>query len=384
MTKAWPGLRVGVDEAYCTEGVEPIVAQGVEDALAALAGAGAKIVPIAMPEHDELIHLWAPFCAAECAVHHAETYPARAAEYGPSLKGLIDAGIAASGLELARANVARSAFKGRLARIFQTIDLIAAPSFFMATPLDSAIEALAAGADGLYKLTRLHRPLRFLGQPDPLLALRLLGPGSAARLPADRATPRRGPVVARGPRLPASHRLGRAASGDLRCFLAVANREGKLFQLRVATLSVLLNGLGHRGAGRTAPDEVVNQGDDAIAERARTDAASHIGVQIHALEAASFGDALADRPAERARVRRRHQVHAWDPRAEKFSNRRRIAGDQGRPGGQNLKYLVGNGVVRALVGTEHPKRGGGAVDPAGEVLVGHPRNPPQVRQRVLR
>ena len=159
------GLRVGVDEAYCTEGVEPVVAQGVEDALAALAGAGAKIVPIAMPEHDELIHLWAPFCAAECAVHHAETYPARAAEYGPSLKGLIDAGIAASGLELARANVARSAFKGRLARIFQTIDLIAAPSFFMATPLDSAIEALAAGADGLYKLTRFTGPYDFSGSP---------------------------------------------------------------------------------------------------------------------------------------------------------------------------------------------------------------------------
>ncbi len=165
LDQAPTALRVGYDEAYCTEGVDPVVAKGVKDAVAALAGVGAEIVPIAMPEHDELINLWGPFCAAECALHHERTYPARADEYGPSLKGLIDAGIAATGIDLARGNVARSAFKGQLARMFQNVDMIAAPSLFIPTPLDSAIEELAAGEGGLYKLVRFTAPYDFSGSP---------------------------------------------------------------------------------------------------------------------------------------------------------------------------------------------------------------------------
>ncbi len=159
------GLRIGVDEAYCTDGVEPIVAKGVKDAIAALAGAGAEIVPIAIPEHDALINYWLPFCAVETAFHHERTYPARADEYGPELRGFLDAGLAATGLDLARANIARSAFKGQLVRIFQNVDMIAAPSFFMPTPLDGAIDELAAAEDGLYKLIRFTGPYDFSGSP---------------------------------------------------------------------------------------------------------------------------------------------------------------------------------------------------------------------------
>ena len=47
--------------------------------------------------HRRDVEGWAPFCAVETAVAHEATYPARAAEYGPALAGLIELGRGADG-----------------------------------------------------------------------------------------------------------------------------------------------------------------------------------------------------------------------------------------------------------------------------------------------
>lgn len=43
------GLRIGFDERYCTDGIDPLVTRMIEDALAVLRGRGAVVTAIRLP-----------------------------------------------------------------------------------------------------------------------------------------------------------------------------------------------------------------------------------------------------------------------------------------------------------------------------------------------
>ncbi len=81
-----------------------------------------------------MVELWAPFCAIETAFVHRDTYPARKAEYGPTLAGFIDAGRSADPLTIARSNIERDRFKGKLVRLFQKVDLVLMPAIGLGAP----------------------------------------------------------------------------------------------------------------------------------------------------------------------------------------------------------------------------------------------------------
>ena len=159
------GLRIGWDETYCSLDVEPLVTVGVREALEVLEQAGAEIVEVALPNTTEVIENWAVLCAAETAVAHEATYPSCADSYGPELAGFIDSGIQATSLDVARANICRNHWRGTLSRIFQRVDMIIAPALSFSTPPESTIRKLAAGEDGLVKLTRYTAPYDLSGSP---------------------------------------------------------------------------------------------------------------------------------------------------------------------------------------------------------------------------
>ena len=92
-----------------------------------MAAIGAELVEIRFPDVAAVVELWVPFCAIETAFVHRETYPARKAEYGPTLSGFIDAGRSADPLTIARSNIERDRFKGELVRLFQKVDLVLMP-----------------------------------------------------------------------------------------------------------------------------------------------------------------------------------------------------------------------------------------------------------------
>jgi amidase len=97
------GLRIGVPTNVV--GMDADSRSALDGAIAALAAAGGSMVEIVLPPLDEPTVQWLSLCGVEAALAHEKTYPARAAEYGPVLAGLLEAGCQVSTLDLARLRV---------------------------------------------------------------------------------------------------------------------------------------------------------------------------------------------------------------------------------------------------------------------------------------
>ena len=123
------GLRIGFDEAYATSRVDASIVSSMRECLAVLQAAGATGVPITFPDTAEVIAAWFPLATAEAAAAHAADYPARAADYGPGLGGLLNTGINTSGIDYAKAHATRQIFRGQLAQLFSAVDVVIAPAW---------------------------------------------------------------------------------------------------------------------------------------------------------------------------------------------------------------------------------------------------------------
>jgi amidase len=123
------GLRIGFDEAYCTEGVAAPAAAALRDARDVLRAAGAEIRPVTIPPRADVTARWLTLCAPEAALAHAETFPSRRSEYGPELAQILDLGAKISARDYAQAHLARLAFAGALAPVFEHVDLFLSPSW---------------------------------------------------------------------------------------------------------------------------------------------------------------------------------------------------------------------------------------------------------------
>ena len=113
------GLRVGVDPAWNSDGVDPATQEVVSR--------GGRVLRIARRRHrrgavsrcDADVADWVPNCAVEAAVAHEATYPARKAEYGPVLAAVIEAGRRLVGLAYQEILLRRLDFRGRVAALSQ-------------------------------------------------------------------------------------------------------------------------------------------------------------------------------------------------------------------------------------------------------------------------
>ncbi len=122
------GTRIGLDEGYVTQGVDPELSRAVLDGVKVLEGLGAEIVEVKMPDVDRYLPFWPSLCAAEAVAAHRAFYPSRRDEYGPYFQGWLDLGAKVSGADYAEANNQRNECNGLLRLAFQGIDALACPS----------------------------------------------------------------------------------------------------------------------------------------------------------------------------------------------------------------------------------------------------------------
>ncbi len=123
------GMRIGHDETYTTEDVEPSFARAVIDGLKVLEDLGAEIVEVKMPERlIEYMEAWLVICASEAAAAHADTYPSRADEYGPWFREWLRRGAGYTSTEYAKAHELRLMCNAELRNTMRGIDLLACPS----------------------------------------------------------------------------------------------------------------------------------------------------------------------------------------------------------------------------------------------------------------
>jgi amidase len=158
------GLVIGVDWDFATQDVDPAMANAFTAAIATLEALGAKIRPVTFPPHPAAESF--PLMTAEIVVSHEETFPSRADDYGPRLRGMLEAGQQMSGAMVAKANLARLRFNGQLARIFDEVDILAVPTLPTGAPSWERIEEMANDLQAMINgLMRYTVPFDLSGSP---------------------------------------------------------------------------------------------------------------------------------------------------------------------------------------------------------------------------
>jgi amidase len=123
------GVRVGYDQRYATEGVAAPLASAIGSALDVLERAGASIVEVELPALEaSTVLAWQPLCAAEAAAVHQETYPSRAADYGPWFRSWLGFGVSVTGAQYAAAHRVRLETNGAIRNALAGVDLLACPA----------------------------------------------------------------------------------------------------------------------------------------------------------------------------------------------------------------------------------------------------------------
>jgi amidase len=159
------GVRIGVDEAYATDGVEPAVADAFRNDVRRLASAGGEIVPVRVPSVDALLPAWGVICAAEAVFHHRGLFPERAASYGPTFRSFLEWGSALSGADVAAASLTREEWNARFAAVLEGVDMIACPSMpFLPLPA-AALAPQARYEPSITAIIRFTGPFDFSGSP---------------------------------------------------------------------------------------------------------------------------------------------------------------------------------------------------------------------------
>jgi amidase len=159
------GVRIGIDERYVSEGVDPAMVRTVHEAARVLTGLGAQSAHVRFPAFDQVLRDWAPNCAVETAVAHEATFPSRRAEYGPGLAGLIDSARGVSASAYQKILLRRRDFSGRLAALFQSIDLLLIPAQFIPSPNMAQMATLGQDPAALLALMRFTSPFDMSGSP---------------------------------------------------------------------------------------------------------------------------------------------------------------------------------------------------------------------------
>jgi amidase len=122
------GLRIGIDREYASKGIDAGQAASVEEALKVLAGLGASIVDVKMPDIRRLGESWIRICTPEALAAHKAYFPARAADYGEYFRGVLQLGSITTPEQVAQAQAWRADFRTHFVTLLESVDAMACPA----------------------------------------------------------------------------------------------------------------------------------------------------------------------------------------------------------------------------------------------------------------
>ncbi|MNQ44360.1 Glutamyl-tRNA(Gln) amidotransferase subunit A [compost metagenome] len=163
--ESFRGLRVGIDEAWLSDGVDPVIVKALEQVLAIIRDGGGTLLRVRVPDTRAVSGNWERHCGVQTAVAHAATYPQRAAEYGPALSRLIDGGRALSGMDYQRILLDAQRFSGELDSLLGEVDLLLAPVQPYAAPTHAQLASLAEDPEANRRLIQFTAPFNVSGHP---------------------------------------------------------------------------------------------------------------------------------------------------------------------------------------------------------------------------
>jgi aspartyl-tRNA(Asn)/glutamyl-tRNA(Gln) amidotransferase subunit A len=123
------GVRVGVERAHhFPEQADPALRETFESAVAVLGDLGATLVEVELPFYEELRVASMLTSRAEAMAYHLPDLQSRWGDYFAATRLGLARGALATGADYVQAQRVRRMVKGRLAELFQTVDLIVGPT----------------------------------------------------------------------------------------------------------------------------------------------------------------------------------------------------------------------------------------------------------------
>ena len=122
------GLRIGIDRKYHLTGIDAEQAASIEEALQVLAGLGARIVEVRMPDLAEMGTAWFTLASSEAAVAHKANYPSRANDYGLYFREVLQIGSGWTEAQIVSAKRVRARITAGFNQLLQSVDALACPS----------------------------------------------------------------------------------------------------------------------------------------------------------------------------------------------------------------------------------------------------------------
>jgi aspartyl-tRNA(Asn)/glutamyl-tRNA(Gln) amidotransferase subunit A len=160
------GLRVGV-VASLVEAADPPVAEAVEAALAELRSLGAELVPVEVPllEHAGTIQQAMQF--PEATEVHMEWLRTRLADYDPDVRARLLVGLFVTPETREAGRRAREAAVEEMRRVFEQVELLAAPTMPVLPPRIGSETVELRGRETLHRLALIpyNSPWSLVGSP---------------------------------------------------------------------------------------------------------------------------------------------------------------------------------------------------------------------------
>lgn len=156
--------RAGVDWSQLSAFDDDTMSM-MTDVVKTLDGIGWPIVEITLPALDRIVDAFGKMRGVETAIAHAATYPARADEYGPVLRGLLDRARKLSVVDYQALIQQRRKFTESLDRVFQDVDIVLMPSAGLGSPTLETMRKLGQDPELTARLAAPTAPFNVSGHP---------------------------------------------------------------------------------------------------------------------------------------------------------------------------------------------------------------------------
>ncbi|MEM5405021.1 amidase [Paraburkholderia unamae] len=175
--KGFKGLRIGLDEAWISDGVDPVIQRAIQQVKVILAEAGGEIKSIKVPDTRATSSNWEHHCGVQTAVAHQATYPDKAGEYGPALARLIDQGRELKAVDYERIIRDAQQFTREMDAVFTEVDAVLAPVQPYAAPTYEQLAGLASDPEANRRLIQFTSPFNASGHPALSVPIGFTGQG---------------------------------------------------------------------------------------------------------------------------------------------------------------------------------------------------------------
>lgn len=161
-------LRIGIEETFFFDDVDPQVEALVRQALEALRESGARLQPVTLPSLRDAVFALTVIDTAETTAFHDAQMRQRPHEYGEDVRLLIECGALPSAVDYLQAQQIRARVRADFKRAFAEVDVIASPTLPIQTPRigESTVMLNGSAKSRDQELMRLVGPPNLVGLPS--------------------------------------------------------------------------------------------------------------------------------------------------------------------------------------------------------------------------